>query len=77
MCVTQISCYIDSSQSYLRIHIIAVGLGTYVLAVDMGALLYIQGVPGGKVNILGGHSICHSKQKCLYEHLSYSEQFPR
>jgi hypothetical protein len=23
----------------------------------------IQGVPGGKVNILGGHSICHSKQK--------------
>ena len=24
---------------------------------------YIQGVPGGKVNILGGHSIGHSKQK--------------
>jgi hypothetical protein len=24
---------------------------------------YIQGVPGGKVNILGGHTICHSKQK--------------
>jgi hypothetical protein len=23
----------------------------------------IQGVPGGKVNILGGHMICHSKQK--------------
>jgi hypothetical protein len=23
----------------------------------------IQGVPGGKVNILGGHSIGHSKQK--------------
>ena len=39
--------------------------------------LYIQGVPGGKVNILGGHSIGHSKQKCLYEHVSYSERFPR
>jgi hypothetical protein len=24
---------------------------------------YIQGVPGGKVNILGGHGIGHSKQK--------------
>jgi hypothetical protein len=27
----------------------------------------IQGVPGGKVNIQGGHSIGHYKQKCLYE----------
>jgi hypothetical protein len=25
----------------------------------------IQGVPGGKVNILGGHSIGHSNQKCI------------
>jgi hypothetical protein len=33
----------------------------------------IQGVPGGKDNILGGHS----KQKTLYEHVSYSERFPR
>jgi hypothetical protein len=24
--------------------------------------IYIQDVPGGKFNILGGHSICHSKQ---------------
>jgi len=39
--------------------------------------IYTQGVPGGKVNILGGHSIGHSKQKCLYEHVSYSERFPR
>ena len=39
--------------------------------------IYLQGVPGGKVNILGGHSIGHSKQKCLYEHVSYSERFPR
>ena len=37
----------------------------------------IQGVPGGKVNNLGGHGIGHSKQKCLYEHVSYSERFPR
>jgi hypothetical protein len=35
------------------------------------------GVPGGKVNILGGYSIGHSKQKTLYEHVSYSERFPR
>jgi hypothetical protein len=34
-------------------------------------------VAGGKVNILGGHSICHSKQKTLYERVSYSERFPR
>jgi len=37
----------------------------------------IQGVPGGKVNILGGYSIGHSKQKTLYEYVSYSERFPR
>jgi len=37
----------------------------------------IQGVPGGKVNILGSHSIFYSKQKYLYEHVSYSERFPR
>ena len=41
------------------------------------ASLVIQSVPGGKVNILGGHSIGHSKQKTLYEHVSYSERFPR
>jgi hypothetical protein len=37
----------------------------------------IQGVAGGKDNILGGHRIGHSKQKTLYEHVSYSERFPR
>jgi hypothetical protein len=40
-------------------------------------ILYIQDVPGGKDNILGGHSIGHSKQKILYEHVSYAERFPR
>jgi hypothetical protein len=28
--------------------------------------VYIQGVPGGKVNILEGHSIGHSKPKSVY-----------
>jgi hypothetical protein len=37
----------------------------------------IQNVPEGKVSILGGHSIGHSKQKSVYAHVSYSEQFPR
>ena len=39
--------------------------------------IYIQGVPGGNVNILGGYSIGHSKQKTLYEYVSYFERFPR
>jgi hypothetical protein len=39
--------------------------------------VYTQGVPGGKNNILGGHSIGHSKQKTLYEHVTYSKRFPR
>jgi hypothetical protein len=36
-----------------------------------------EGVRGGKVNILGGHSIGHSKQKSVYVHMSCSENFPR
>ena len=39
--------------------------------------IYIQIVTGRKVNILVGYSISHSKQTYLYEHVSYSEQFPR
>jgi hypothetical protein len=35
----------------------------------------VQDVPGGKVNILGGHGIRNSKKKSLYEHVSYSERF--
>ena len=45
--------------------------------INFYAYLHIQGVPGGKVNILGGHSVGNSKQICLYEHVSYSERFPR
>jgi hypothetical protein len=40
-------------------------------------ILYTYGVPGGKVSILGGHSIVHSKQKSVYVHMSHSEWFPR
>lgn len=32
---------------------------------------------GGDVNILGGHSIGHSKQKSECVQVSYSELFPR
>jgi hypothetical protein len=34
-------------------------------------VLRIQGVPGGKVSILGGHSID------VFIHVSHSERFPR
>jgi hypothetical protein len=37
----------------------------------------IQNVPGGKVNILGGRSIGHSKQESMYVYVSYPERFPR
>jgi hypothetical protein len=31
-------------------------------------IIHAQSVPEGKVNIQGGHIICHSKQrKCVYE----------
>jgi len=36
-----------------------------------------HGVPGGKVNILGGHNISKSKIKSVYVHVSYSERFQR
>jgi hypothetical protein len=49
----------------------------HVLYIKGKSLFVIQGVPGGKVNILGGHSIGHPKQKSLYEHVSYSEPFQR
>jgi hypothetical protein len=39
--------------------------------------MFIQDVPGGKVSILLGHSIGHSKQNNVYVHVSCSEQFPR
>jgi hypothetical protein len=44
---------------------------------NLATLCIIQGVPGGKISILGGHNIGHSKQKIIYVHVSYSEQFPR
>ena len=49
----------------------------YVWQLSVADIRPIQSVPGVKVNILGGHSIGHSKQKCLYEYVSYPEKFPR
>jgi hypothetical protein len=43
----------------------------------MQTVIFFTDVPGGKVNILGGHSIGHSKQKIVYVHIPYSERFPR
>jgi hypothetical protein len=40
-------------------------------------VVYYTGRPGGKVNVLGGHSIGHSEQENIYLHVSYSERFPR
>jgi hypothetical protein len=40
-------------------------------------LINIQGVPRGTVNILGGHTVGHSKEKSVYVHMSHSERFPR
>jgi hypothetical protein len=37
----------------------------------------IQSVPGGKLDILGGHIIGHPEQKSVYVHVYYSERFPR
>jgi hypothetical protein len=37
----------------------------------------IQGVSGGNVNILGSHSIGHSKQKSVCVQVPYSERFLR
>jgi hypothetical protein len=42
-----------------------------------GFKIGIQGVPGGKVNIVGGHNIGHSKQTSVCVHVPYSEQCPR
>jgi hypothetical protein len=38
---------------------------TLCLCVCMCLYAYIQGVPGGKISILGGHSIGHSKQNSI------------
>jgi hypothetical protein len=36
-----------------------------------------QSILGEEVNILGGHSISYSKQKCVYVHVTYSVRFQR
>jgi hypothetical protein len=56
-------------------------LTLYLLRVSYKSILFflnfIQNAPGEDINILGGHSIGHSKQKIIYVHVSYSERFPR
>jgi hypothetical protein len=37
----------------------------------------MHGAQRGKINILGGHSIGHSKQKSVHVHMSFSERFRR
>jgi hypothetical protein len=38
-----------------------------ITLIDCNCSAYIKDVPGAKVNILSGHSICHSKKKmCKY-----------
>jgi hypothetical protein len=46
-------------------------------SLTLATLSVYTGVPGGKVNILGGHSIGNSKQNSVYVYVSYSERFPR
>jgi hypothetical protein len=42
-------------------------LSLWMLSLEASSPLIIQNVPGGKVSILGGHSIGHSNQKhCMY-----------
>jgi len=38
---------------------------------------YMQGVLEGNVNILGGHSVAHSRQPTIHVQVSYCERFPR
>jgi hypothetical protein len=37
----------------------------------------IQDVPGGRVSVLGGRDIGHSKQRTIHIHVSYPEWCPR
>jgi hypothetical protein len=50
---------------------------TYLKVLRKVLCTNIQNVAAGEVNILGGHSIGHSKQKVVCVHVAYSERFPR
>jgi hypothetical protein len=52
-------------------------LETFYLYFILSYIRTTQNAPGGKVNVLGGHSIGHSKQKSVNVHVPYSERFPR
>jgi hypothetical protein len=71
--------------SYLLVHLMTVkwaSLASYpcvdpvsFAALDCWAETYIQSVSGGKVNILGGHSIGHSNQNLYMYMFSISNGF--
>jgi hypothetical protein len=48
-----------------------------VLGLIFSSYKHIHSVLGGKVIILGGHNIGHSKQKTVNVRISYTERFPR
>jgi len=63
----------------------SVTIGKYLLAANVlknflpslqSLAVQYSGVPGGNINIMGGHTIGHSKQKTVYVHVFYSERFP-
>jgi hypothetical protein len=69
----------DVDRRYLKTlhNFVAKNFGVVKLWSSGFDILYpdVQGVPGGKVSILGGYSIGHSKQKSVYVHVSCSERF--
>jgi len=79
LCLAKVPCLIPSRQiqGHVNRHLCLRIMGVMIQMTRIYIYNYIQDVPVGKVNILGGQSIGHFKQKCLYEHASYSERFPR
>ena len=67
----------DNFLKQIWIFLFVVGSLIFSIYIYIYIYIYIQSVPEGKVNIPGSYSIGHSKQKCLYEHVPYSERFPR
>jgi hypothetical protein len=62
---------VTDSTSFCCRHLldIAAGFGFYMCRLFILCFhIYIQGAPRGKFNILGGHSIDHSKQKSVCVH---------
>jgi hypothetical protein len=70
------------SKEYFHCSFVALLHGAYIdgciLFLIFGQFFFIYRVfQEEKFNILGDHNIDHSKQNCIYVHVSYSERFPR